>query len=492
MDVAANLEQLFFAIVARATAVWPTVAAVADLLIAIVASAHVILHKRDVRAAIGWAGLVWLVPFLGALLYWLLGINRIRRRAARLDRPLAVVRESRRVYAAGSNRGGDAPLAPLVELVARATGSPLLPGNLVTPLVDGVEAYPAMLEEIANARRSILFTTYIFDHDRAGTLFLDALAAARRRGVEVRVLIDGVGARYSRPRMTRLLASRGVPVAEFLTPTVPLPNPYFNLRNHRKILVVDGRRAFTGGMNVREGCLLDLVPPPRHPIRDLHFAFDGPVVEQIFAAGAVDWHFATGERLAGEAWALDTAPAGAVEARAIPVGPDEDFETLGTTILGALAVARRRVSIVTPYFLPDSVVISALRLAALRGVRVDIVLPEHSNLRFVEWASMAQLPQVIGDDCWVWLSPPPFDHSKLMVVDGEWSLVGTANWDARSLRLNFEIDVECYDPTLAAALDELVERRIEASRLLRCEEIEARPLPIRLRDNLARLFTPYL
>ncbi|HEX2465279.1 MAG TPA: phospholipase D-like domain-containing protein [Thermoanaerobaculia bacterium] len=461
--------------------------------VAIVASAHVILYKRDVRAAIGWTGLVWLAPFAGSLLYWLLGINRIRRRAVRLEHPALVVRESTRVYAAGAaGSSGEARLEPLVELTARVTGNPLLSGNRVTALDGGDVAYPAMLDAIASARRSILFATYIFDHDRAGKLFLDALAAAQARGVAVRVLIDGVGARYSRPRMTRALRRRGVGVAEFLATTLPIPNPYFNLRNHRKILVVDGRRAFTGGMNIREGCLLRLEPPPRSPVRDLHFEITGPVVAQIFEAGAFDWHFATGESLDGPAWAIDAEPTGEVEARVIAFGPDENLETLGVVLHGALATARSRVCVVTPYFLPDRVLIAALRLAALRGVRVDVVLPERSNLRFVQWAATAQLRQVLDDDCWVWLSPPPFDHTKIVVVDGEWSLVGSANWDARSLRLNFELDVECYDRPLAQELEAMVEERISTCRRLRHADLEARPLAIQLRDGVARLFTPYL
>jgi cardiolipin synthase len=148
--------------------------------------------------------------------------------------------------------------------------------------------------------------------------------------------------------------------------------------------------------------------------------------------------------------------------------------------------------VVTPYFLPDAVLAAALRLASLRGVRVDIVLPERSNLRFVQWAATAQLRHVLDDDCWVWLSPPPFDHTKIVIVDGEWSLVGSANWDARSLRLNFELDVECYDRALAQRLEVMVEQRISECRRLRHADLEARPLAIKLRDGVARLFAPYL
>jgi cardiolipin synthase len=292
--------------------------------------------------------------------------------------------------------------------------------------------------------------------------------------------------------MTRALRRRGVPVAEILATTLPIPSPYFNLRNHRKILIVDGRLAYTGGMNIREGCLLHLEPPPRHPAFDLHFEIEGPVVAQIFAAAASDWHFATRETLESPAWTIAGGSAGAVEARAIAAGPDEEISTLETVLHGALSTAQTRVCIVTPYFLPDAVLVAALRLAALRGVRIDIVVPEVNNLRFVQWAATAQLRQVLDDDCAVWLSPPPFDHSKIMVVDHEWSLLGSANWDARSLRLNFEIDVECYDHQLAHALEAMVERRIAASRPLRRADLDARPLPVQLRDGVARLFAPYL
>ncbi len=162
------------------------------------------------------------------------------------------------------------------------------------------------------------------------------------------------------------------------------------------------------------------------------------------------------------------------------------------TILGALAEARRSVRIVTPYFLPDLPLVAALRVAALRGVQVDIVLPEHGNLRLVEWAANAQLAQVLSWGCRVYLSGSPFDHSKLLVIDNAWSLVGSANWDPRSLRLNFEYDVECYSPEFAARLDAIIDAKIANSRLLPLAEIERRSMLHRLRDGVAWLAQPYL
>jgi cardiolipin synthase len=147
---------------------------------------------------------------------------------------------------------------------------------------------------------------------------------------------------------------------------------------------------------------------------------------------------------------------------------------------------------VTPYFVPDPAVVSALNVAAMRGVQVDIILPSRSNLPFVLWASRAMWREVLEHGCRIWLTPPPFDHSKLMLVDGAWVLLGSANWDARSLRLNFEYNVECYDVGLARQLEELVETKLKAAQLVSLQEVDDRPLAVRLRDGIAGLLTPYL
>jgi cardiolipin synthase len=472
--------------------VWPWLAGAAHVIVTVVVSAHVILHKRDVRAAIGWCALIFFSPYVGALAYYFFGINRIQRRAARLIALRPELDEGALAPARPT-----APPAPIDEeldrlsrTVGRATGNQLLPCNAVRTLVNGDEAYPEMLEAIARAERSVLLTTYIFDHDRAGDVFLDALSDAALRGVEVRVLVDAVGKRYSRPRITRALRARNIRTAEFLPSRVPFRNPYVNMRNHRKLLIVDGRTGFAGGLNIREGCLLK--QPSSHPVQDLHFRFEGPIVDQMFSAAHQDWYFTTGELLGGPAWHSATTASGDVWARGLPDGPDEDFETILWTLLAAVGAARRSIRIATPYFLPDLPTLTALRLAAYRGVEVDILLPEKNNLRFVGWASRAQLWQVLEPGCRVWLVPSPFDHSKVMVVDGAWSLVGSANWDARSLRLNFEYNVECYDEVLADELMRLTGEKMERSRSLSLEEVDARPLPARLRDGTARLLAPYL
>ena len=161
-------------------------------------------------------------------------------------------------------------------------------------------------------------------------------------------------------------------------------------------------------------------------------------------------------------------------------------------LLGALAIARQSVRIVTPYFLPDPPILSALNVAAMRGVRVDIILCQRCNLPFVQWASRALWWQVLEHGCHLWLTAPPFDHTKLMLVDGCWVLLGSANWDARSLRLNFEYNVECYDQNLAQELNKLIQAKLRDAHEVTLDEVDARGLVARLRDGIARLATPYL
>jgi cardiolipin synthase len=477
-------------------AFWPHVAVPLDLVISLVASGHAVLSKRNTRAAIGWVGLIWLAPFVGTLLYVWLGINRIERRARSLrrDRPrpesspnLRQCPEQLLDETLGPDRKH---LKSLVRLVGDVTRRPLLDGNRVVPLVNGDEAYPAMIQAIDAATRSITLSTYIFGNDRAGRLFLDALHRAVARRVEVRVLIDDVGARYTWPTMPRLLRSAGIRCATFLPTFIPWRFQYSNLRTHRKILVVDGRIGFTGGINIRESCCLTL--HPRHPVQDLHFQVAGPVVAQFQQVFVDDWAFATGELLEGDLWLASLEPDGPVLGRGIPDGPDDDFENTRLSLLGALACAQSSVIVVTPYFLPDAALITSLNVAALRGVSVDIILPQQNNLALVQWASTAQLWEVLERGCRVWLSPPPFDHSKLMVVDGLWSLVGSANWDPRSLRLNFEFNLECYSRELAAALTQLARSKLQQSRPVTLADVNGRSLPVRLRDGVARLLSPYL
>ena len=452
---------------------------------AVTASGHAVIYKRDSRSASIWVLLIWILPALGPVLYALLGVNRVERRAARLRR--GMVRYRIDPQFPPSEPGTH--FTPLARLVGQVVERRLCPCNSIEPLIDGAAAFPAMLEAINNARSSIALASYIFDREGIGKEFVAALAAARKRGVDVRVLIDDVDARFGSSAV-KPLEREGVNVAIFNPPLVPARLHAVNLRNHRKILVVDGAVGFTGGMNVDQRYWKPEAPD--QAFRDLHFRLRGPVVAQMMEVFADDWQFSTDEALRGPRWFPPLAEEGAVLARAIEAGPDEAFERIRWAILGGLNAAQRSIRILTPYFIPDQTLVAELNAAALRGVEVDIVIPEHSDLPHVHWAMFGQLWQVLDHGCRVWSRPGSFDHSKLLVVDGAWTLLGSANWDARSLRLNFELNVECYSVELGAHLDGLIQARISGARQLTLEQVDARPFPVKLRDGLARLFAPYL
>lgn len=475
---------------------WPYALTLVDLVLSIGASVHVVLNKREPRAAIGWVGLIWLSPFVGFFVYLLFGVNRLTRRAvalglqdqARPARALRLAPDEEARFADFSRR--HPTHADLARLVGKLTEHPLVPGNRVTSLLDGDAFYPEMLGAIDGARHSIALVSYIFDNDPAGQIFVHHLRAARERGVEVRVLVDAVGARYSRPTILSELDQAGIRAAAFLPTRVPWQLKYANLRNHRKILVVDGVLGFTGGSNIRAGHWLALKPTA--PVSCLHFRFEGPVVAHLREVFALDWAFTTGEMLSGEKWFPEIARVGAVWARGIPSGPDEDLDKMSLAILGALAAARERVAIVNPYFLPEQPIAEALKAAALRGVDVRILLPAFNNITLVQWAAAPLLPFLLERGCRIYFSPPPFDHTKLFLVDGIWSLVGSTNWDARSLRLNFEFNVECYSTELGAALAAIVNQRLDRARELTLDEATGRGTLARVRDGFARLLSPYL
>lgn len=471
-----------------------TALAVVQVMGSVAVTAHVLLRRLAPVSASAWIGLAWFAPGVGALLYVLLGVNRIERRGLRLRR---------RQFAAPDQPAccviAPAHLMPLARAARRITGRGLLVGNAVEPLPHGDAAYPAMLEAIEGARASIALNSYIFRNDRIGRVFIDALARAQGRGVAVRVLIDGVGGGWFNSGAYHRLRRMGVPAARFLHSHLPWRMPLLNLRSHKKLLVVDGALGFTGGVNIGDenlevpGAPLRrrmLIGPRRRGIRDMHFRVEGPVVAQMMATFAEDWAFATGETLGGAAWFAPVAPAGEAFARVATSGPDHDMERIKLLKMSAVTAARRRVRVVTPYFLPDDALASTLTLAALRGVRVEIIVAERSDHILLDWAMRDGLLALARAGCHVLWSAPPFNHAKLMTVDGAWSLVGSANWDMRSLRLNFELDVELLDPGVTARIDALIDETPTRPATLR--ELLARKVPVRLRDAACRLLLPYL
>jgi cardiolipin synthase len=458
------------------------------------AAFHILLNKRNPRGAALWLTITGLMPFAGPLLYWVLGINRVKRsstvRARRRSRP--GWNHWRPQRQDDPDEGLYPELRALMDISGRITGEPLLPGNTIEPLYDGNQTFPAMLAAIGSAERSVNLSTYILDRDAVGLRIISALCTAAMRGVEVRVLVDGLGTSRSAIAMARRLRGAGAKLSVF-HPLFGLwvRRPSINMRNHRKLLIIDGRIGFTGGINISSRHFF--TPWKKvEPIRDIHFRVTGPVLEHMQAIFAEDWYTSKGELLGSDDFLTEPEGGGEALARAVSSGPDEDLERIYQLILGALRSARENVLIMTPYFIPDRAIIQALCSAVLAGVRVEVLLPEKSDHPLVQGASMAYIPELIENGVKVLLVPPPFVHSKLMIVDRAWSLIGSANIDPRSFRLNFEFDLEIYSREFAARMLHYSEDMSSEGTLLSLETLMARPLAKRLLEGAVKVFSPYL
>jgi cardiolipin synthase len=478
---------------------WPHFVALASVLLAAIAAAHAAMTKDEVRAAIGWVGVILLSPLVGAAVYAIAGINRIRRgsiaagRLATGHRAVEHPRFDASDDCVASLYGQQ--FAALKRVGDRLTHHKLTTANVATMLETGDEAYAAMIAAIGEAQRSVILETYIFDRDPIGLRIADALIAAVGRGVSVRVLIDAVGARYSVPSIVRYLRQGGITTDVFNGSIIMgLRLPYANLRTHRKILVVDGTLAFAGGMNIRQGFTAEFAGAGR--ACDTHFRIEGPVATDIFSIAAEDWHFASGERLDGDTWRATPETRGEPNSpllmRALPSGPDDSLEANHKMLMGAFSVARHSIRIMSPYFLPDRELISALTTAARRGVAIDIVVPSANNLVLVDRAMRAQFNQVLRSYCRIWRAQGPFDHSKLLVVDSTWAFIGSSNLDPRSLRLNFEIDIEVLDASFAKKIEARIDSAIATAREVTLPELRKRPFLSRLIDRILWLGSPYL
>jgi cardiolipin synthase A/B len=454
--------------------------AVASLgfLAAAAAAIHALLYKRRPQSAFGWIAVSFTLPFVGPLLYYLFGINRVRMRARKLLERLP------EPHCPTEFLGTPPPaLAPLSHLGEAVTGWPLTAGNRVDVLYNAADTFNAMIAAIDGAERYVHFATYIFDGGPLGKRFAGALAAAVARGVDVRVLLDGVGELYSFPPIRRLLNGTGVRLVRFLPPSLWPPSVSLNLRNHRKSLVVDGVLAFTGGINVRDRYL-------DGRIVDLHCRVSGPVVAQLEAVFLRDWQFATGA--AAETAGSPSRPVGTTLCRTVTDGPDDDIDRLTALFTGAIGQARRRIAIMTPYFVPPRELMMALQAAALAGIDVAVILPEKNNLPYIHAATRHLLWELLERGVHVYYQPPPFVHSKLFYVDDYYAQLGSANFDARSLRLNFEMNLEIYDRDVVTELATHFENVRARSTAVTLDAVDRRSFGTRLLDGAAWLFSPYL
>jgi len=477
---------------------WATAALLVVLqIIGIGVGIHALLHKKDPRAALGWAAICVGVPAIGVILYLIFGVNRISLVAKQWEsrgRWRIIHKEGH----AKQNELATSVKSDKLKVVAnlKKTGSkvcdyPLVTKNHIEVMYDGCEAYPAMQAAIDQATESIYLSTYIFSSKSVGNDFIKAITESHQRGVDVKVLIDGVGALYAMPSVYRKFKKRGIPVTLFLRPFKSWYHTlHLNLRNHRKLLIVDGRMAFTGGMNIRQQHI-NTKKSGRPKIRDIHFLVKGEIVGQLQDVFLRDWHFNTGES-PKEIVYHDNSPQGNAILRAIASGPQQMYDQLQCMLCAALVSAKSSIKIMTPYFVPDQTLISALNTAALRGIKIDIILPQKNNIFYIKGASEALMPQLLQHGVNFYYRPNEFSHIKLFLMDKNCAFTGSSNFDARSLHLNFELDLEIYDAKICKELNHYFDGIKAISKSITKEMLLSRPLLIKVLNSFYKLFSPYL
>lgn len=479
------------------------------LLLFALVTVHCLKNRREASSSLLWIFMAWAFPVIGPVIYVCFGINRVPLKALRKHRsnqeflserkareeetmPLNYWRATHEGKAAEPPTESGRDINAAMDAVLNEY--PLLQGNRVEILVSGDEAFPAMEEAIENATHHIHLQTFILGNDRIGRRFLDLLKRKAESGVKVRLLYDRFGSSFA------LLGGlfrkyRNVPNLQLIgwTQANVLKRQFqVNLRNHRKLLVVDGHTAFAGGINLQE---VHTTRAGRPAIRDYHFRLRGPIVQELQYSFLRDWYFMADEDpelLLNEDYFPHIPEAGSELVRVINGGPSSELEAMADVFFNVIVSARRELLAVTPYLVPSVDILRAIRSAAQRGVMVRLVVPRRNNHLYAGLAGRALYDDLLSAGVRIFERREPFIHAKAMIVDDTMAIIGTANLDVRSLRLNYETNLAVYDARFVMELKQLVREEIDQSDEISLASWRLRPLRQRLMENFCNLLTPIL
>ncbi len=456
-----------------------------------------VMNSRTPQGATAWVFALATLPLVALPFYWILGRFKFKDY-------LSALRDFDAAIADGLGQATHGPLKPFLisndaESDGRETGEmeafdamatlPFTRGNDVDLLVDGDATFEALFAAIDAAEDYVLTQFYIVHDDDIGTRYQQHLLEAARRGVTVRFLYDTVGSWKLPKRFKRELEAAGVCICPFTGPRNWLKKLRLNFRNHRKITVVDGRVGFVGGLNVGDEYLGNTDAFPHW--RDTHLRVEGPIVQGLQLSFARDWFYGTREELEDLRWEPEAA-ADDRTALVLASGPADELETCGLLYTHAIESAEDRVWIATPYFVPDGRVLGALQLAALRGVDVRILMPRTSDSVLFKWVPYAYLPEIERAGVKVYLYEPGFMHQKVALVDRDFAIVGTANFDNRSFRLNFEASVVARDAEVCDDVAAMLEADLAHATRISQQDLEDKPFRFRFAANATRLLAPVL
>jgi len=477
------------------------------------AGIHILFTKHEEpSSALLWLLVITILPVVGLMLYLMLGINRLKTMESSMRNSSDRFNSSKTIFtsAAAINNylsclqrfSPDRKLEPAPEF-SRVLDK-LLPDcnpiscNSLELLEDGTMAYPRMLEDIINARYSIRMQSFIIMDDPVGRAVFDALAKKAEEGVDVKVLYDSFGSfyagvghffrRYSQRKIPKLRIRAFSPINIF--------TPWrIQMRNHRKLLVIDGKVAFVGGINISEENVPLAKTPKRKHIHDLHCRIAGPSVADFQFQFFKDWIFATGKALEDVAVAEDfppPEPAGDAIVRVVNSGPGQNPEATQNVFFTAAATAQKYLWIMTPYFVPDHSYLSAICMAAARGVDVRIIVPKNNNHFFVDMAAQSFYRKLLHKGVKIYERKGFFSHAKAMIIDSEWAYLGSSNCDVRSFRLNFELDFCVEKGSFLKDVEQQFRNELTQSDEVQLEAIENKKFIVRLMENLCALLAPIL
>ncbi len=453
-------------------------------------SVQAIMETRTAQGAVAWAVSLNTLPYVAVPAYWIFGRSDFKgyvtaRRSQREELAEFWRDFEHQLEDQGLVLPRDRPGPFVTEQLAKL---PATTGNDVELLVDGDATFDSIFQGIARAKDYVLVQFYIIHDDSVGRALRDALVERARAGVRCLVLYDEIGSSLPDPYL-KSLREAGVRILPFNTTKGEANRFQLNFRNHRKIVVVDGREAWVGGLNV--GDEYKGLDPEVGYWRDTHLRVEGPVVQSVQVSFAEDWHWAAKEILGGLQWTPRPAASGAaVGMQCLPTGPVDPLETCTLFFLHAINTAKERLWIASPYFVPDQQFVSALQLAALRGVEVRILIPDESDSTMVNLSGWSYVPELQQVGIEVYRYTKGFMHHKVTVIDDRYCTVGTANFDNRSFRLNFEITMAVDDPGFTARVASMLERDFGDARLIAPGELEAKSGWFRFWVQASRLAAP--
>jgi len=461
-------------------------------ILGILSAVHAIMSSRTPQGSIAWAVSLVTLPYVSVPAYWVFGRDKFRgyvlARQSELELLDDIIRQANDQItniAAVDERHNGAVIG--AEKMARI---PLTGGNKVDLLVDGAATFASIFDGIDAAKEYVLVQFYIVRDDDLGRRLKSRLIAAAQNDVRVLFLYDEIGSLGLPKSFSEELHSAGVEIFPFHSRKGSGNRFQLNFRNHRKTVIVDGRISWIGGHNVGDEYLGN--NPAFGHWRDTHIRVEGPAVIGAQLAFVEDWRWATDELPGGLSWTPQAAVSGEAQVLIIASGPADEIETASLMYTQAIHSATRRIWIASPYFVPDDAIVQALQLAGLRGVDVRILIPQKADSWFVTMAAYSFFNQVSVADVSFYRYQEGFLHEKVMLIDDNVATVGTANFDNRSFRLNFEITAVVVDSELAVNVEQMFENDFASSRLMERDEYDNKPFWFKLAVRTARLAAPVL